>query len=278
MANIQWIDTNYELTRHTPVWEHIQAVQSQMSKCLDEHKEQTNDLVLDYEIEVVKFQQTSEQSHPLYWIRASLFLIQNPNHTFTILTLRCNERSDFPLLIDVNYSKEFDPLHIERVDNFRESLEKECRIGFKCVSFAVNHYLLQKKQYSYLNVPDEIKYVDKGRVFAEPRKLKLWTDEENDIFIQLIDEYRNAIAGKEPSSVKSMTKDFAFRMKKESELLQERTERAIYEHLAYFDDLLAGAGELRDYAKKDAKYFGSHVRLNRDAEFNAARIVRIKKR
>ncbi|KQO18063.1 hypothetical protein [Paenibacillus sp. Leaf72] len=274
MERIQWVDANYELISYTPIWENIQAILRQMSYCFEELNHQDNEHKLDYVIEVVGFQDILEQSQPLYWLRVNLFLIHNPAHTFTILTLRCNEDSAFPLLLDVNYSKESDPIYIEELNSLNIALKRECVIGLQSVTDAVNNYLFQIDRYSELRTPHYDRYVNTGRMIAEATKTKRWTDEENELFIKLIDEYRKAIAEQERSVVKAITRDFAFKLKRESELLQERTEQAIYEHLAYFDDLLAGAGEITDYAKKDVKHFAKHTRPNGGRELNVARIFR----
>lgn len=280
MKRVKWVDTSYEIVNKTPVMNQIQLVHNQMIENSEKLNQETEGEYLDFVIEVVSI-------HKLYWIRVNMFLKNNSDHTFTIMTIRCNSYSGFPSLIDLNYSKNPDPISVENLDKLNNILKKECAFGFQSVSKALNKYIEVKNQYSRMKIQTTQTigvYKIKERAITELReikssntekkKIKRWTDGENELFINLIDEYRLSIAGLKSDSIKVKTREFAFKMKQQFELLQERTEQAIYEHLTYFDDLLAGSGQLTDYAKKDAKYFAKHARPDGVTDFNEARVFR----
>lgn len=100
---------------------------------------------------------------------------------------------------------------------------------------------------------------------------KQWQPEENDIFIKVIDAYRQQIHGKSEQEVDRLTKTFAKQLLVDYPLFEGRSEKAVFEHLSYFDDLLAGAGDESFYAKKDLGYFGTVKRQNGDKEWNRAK-------
>jgi hypothetical protein len=98
-----------------------------------------------------------------------------------------------------------------------------------------------------------------------------WQTIENEVFENVIDEYRQRIHGESEQQVDRMTREFARKILLDFPQLEGRTEKAVYEHLSYFDDLLAGAGDESFYAKKDLGYFGTALRQNGDKEWNRAK-------
>jgi hypothetical protein len=106
---------------------------------------------------------------------------------------------------------------------------------------------------------------------------KQWSEQENKAFIDIVDTYREAIINKSEKEVRDITLRYSKTLKKENhQLLSERTEQAVYEHLSYFDDLLAGVRTKDFFARKDESYFGKKPRLNNNLDINLARVIRNK--
>jgi hypothetical protein len=101
---------------------------------------------------------------------------------------------------------------------------------------------------------------------------KRWTDEEHELFLNKLTEYREAIADKSEQEVTEITKRFAEAMREEYPILRERSLRAVYEHLVYFDDLTAGV--LTCYTHTDKKWLGVSPRKDRSMERNRAKMPR----
>jgi hypothetical protein len=75
-----------------------------------------------------------------------------------------------------------------------------------------------------------------------------WTDHENLVIISCIEQYRSDITSKSTNTVRAITKEYVKNLL-DKQKLNNRTEQAVYEHLSYFDDLLAGVGTPKNYAK-----------------------------
>lgn len=129
--------------------------------------------------------------------------------------------------------------------------------------------------------------IKKGGDKMETKKVsRQWTIPENELFVDIMTKYRKDIRGKEDEEVKEITQKYAEVLYKENRILESRTIQAILEHLAYFDDLLAGIGTADNYAQKDTfigenkingkNYFGKLPRDFNINERNPARIFRAK--
>ncbi|WP_394532803.1 hypothetical protein C1N83_27960 (plasmid) [Priestia aryabhattai] len=279
MQKIVWNDTNSQIIIRTPVWNHIKTLE----ECADTLVNQTLDnnykkLSFDYNIEVIELRNYSfEQLN--YWIRLNIFLKYNPNHTFSLMTLRCSKFETFPVILDVNYSDETSFLFCNTEEEFQAQLYGLCNKGFLKMSYSLQRHIpysdlqtvaVYSKILKEKVVKDKIHQVELVKKYNKP-----WSDEQNSIFEDIMDQYRSSIVNKDAQQIKRITNDYSFEMKKKYEnLLINRSERSIYEHLAYFDDLLAGVGHPDDYAKKDYKYFGSKNRFDGNKETNPARIWR----
>jgi hypothetical protein len=80
-----------------------------------------------------------------------------------------------------------------------------------------------------------------------------WTNEENQIFVDIMPEYRLAMEKQSIQSIKHITEQYVTDL---HPLLNGRSRQAVYEHLTYFDDLLEGIGTAENYGGKDGVYFG----------------------
>lgn len=93
-----------------------------------------------------------------------------------------------------------------------------------------------------------------------------YTDEENQmIFIQNMNEYRNLIKGETEKEIERITKNYAKTLVKQYKL-KDRTANGIAERLVYFDNLLAGVEFLFKYYLDSSfeKYFGLLPRVGDD--------------
>lgn len=98
---------------------------------------------------------------------------------------------------------------------------------------------------------------------------KRWTDEENQVFLDVLPQYRRTLVGEDDEGATLVTTDFAKKLYSHHSILREyRTENAVFEHLPYMDDLLAGVGDPFWYAMKDARYFGKSPRDGGNTEMN----------
>lgn len=100
-----------------------------------------------------------------------------------------------------------------------------------------------------------------------------WTDLENQAFISCMEQYRTDIKGKSTNEIKAITREYAMNLIIKHRL-NNRTEQAVYEHLSYYDDLLAGVGTAKNYAIKDSKYFSTIKRSDRSLIHNPSRVMR----
>lgn len=100
-----------------------------------------------------------------------------------------------------------------------------------------------------------------------------WSSEENELFIYIINDYRADIFQKSQKETIEVARKYAKQMSV-TPLLQGRTEQAIFEHLTYFDELLAGLGDKKNYAIKDEAYFGTKKRMNDNMSYVSVRVWR----
>jgi hypothetical protein len=84
---------------------------------------------------------------------------------------------------------------------------------------------------------------------------KLWTNEENQIFVNIIPAYRRATEKESIPTIKQITEQYVTDLLTHP-LLNGRSKQAVYEHITYFDDLLEGIGTEQNYGGKDGVYFG----------------------
>jgi hypothetical protein len=82
-----------------------------------------------------------------------------------------------------------------------------------------------------------------------------WTNQENQIFVDLMPEYRKATYQQSIQTIREVTKDYVDQLRSHP-LITDRSQQAVYEHLTYFDDLLEGIGSTDNYGAKDGIYFG----------------------
>jgi hypothetical protein len=100
-----------------------------------------------------------------------------------------------------------------------------------------------------------------------------WTLEKNKYFVDVIHDYRNNIANKSKKETDKVTWDLAMKLRNNFTLLKEHSEQAVYEHLSYMDDLLAGIPNI-SYAKKDDVYYGKIPRTFNTDKLNLSRVMR----
>ncbi|RHW43463.1 hypothetical protein D1B31_02040 [Neobacillus notoginsengisoli] len=92
-----------------------------------------------------------------------------------------------------------------------------------------------------------------------------YTTEQNNVFMEVMEEYRRRIEGATPEETKRLTKVFAKELVSTVPLFYGRSENGIAERLVYFDNLLAGvAFPFEYYLKSTFNYFGKLPRKNDD--------------
>jgi hypothetical protein len=104
-----------------------------------------------------------------------------------------------------------------------------------------------------------------------------WTEQENVIFIGILEDYRKSSKGKTDKEIRNITRSYAQRIFDNHTIIQKRSIQAIYEHLTYFDDLMAGIKSKDYYARKDEPYFNLKPRQDGNMISNPARVIRDKK-
>ncbi|WP_053365744.1 hypothetical protein [Bacillus sp. FJAT-27245] len=82
-----------------------------------------------------------------------------------------------------------------------------------------------------------------------------YTDEQNHVFLEVMDEYRRRIEGASPKETERLTRGFAKGLINTVPLLDGRSENGIAERLVYFDNLLAGVTFPFDYYLKSTFHF-----------------------
>lgn len=92
----------------------------------------------------------------------------------------------------------------------------------------------------------------------------LYTTEQNQIFLDVMEEYRERIKGASPKEAERLTKGFAKEMINTFSILSGRSQNGIAERLVYFDNLLAGVTFPFEYYLKSTYevYFGKSPREN----------------
>lgn len=100
---------------------------------------------------------------------------------------------------------------------------------------------------------------------------KRWTKEEEAKIIGIIDEYRADIEGKSLNEVSRITWEYASMLSHAPALKNmNRTITAIYSHIPYLDDFIAGVEKEEDYYRGITKswFFGSWERRDKDKNPN----------
>lgn len=97
-----------------------------------------------------------------------------------------------------------------------------------------------------------------------------YTDEQNQVFIDCIEEYRDLIEGESAKETERLSTAFAKQLMKTSPLLSSRTPNGIAERLVYFDNLLAGVTFPYEYylAGTYETYYGKLPRKSGRADPN----------
>jgi hypothetical protein len=98
----------------------------------------------------------------------------------------------------------------------------------------------------------------------------IYSDEQNKVFVDCIEEYRNWVDGETAKETERLTKSFAKQLIREEPLISDRGYNGVAERLVYFDNLLAGIEFPFDYylASTFEKYFGLFPRKNGSKEPN----------
>jgi hypothetical protein len=100
----------------------------------------------------------------------------------------------------------------------------------------------------------------------------VYSNEQNEVFIMSIDEYRSLIDGEPPKETERITKQFAKILIKSNSLLSDRNINGdgVAQRLVYFDNLLAGVEFPFQYYLDSTyeKYFGKVPRKNGSKEPN----------
>jgi ABC-type branched-subunit amino acid transport system ATPase component len=91
-----------------------------------------------------------------------------------------------------------------------------------------------------------------------------WSEEENEIFVNIIKNYRTVISGKDEETAEDLTWKVAEKLQRKYTLLENRTIHSVYKHLSYIDNLLAGVGTEQDYSQKEEQYFNMLPRVKND--------------
>jgi hypothetical protein len=92
-----------------------------------------------------------------------------------------------------------------------------------------------------------------------------YSDEQNQVFIDHMEEYRDLIEGESPKETQRITTSFAGQLIKAVFLLSKRSNNGLAERLVYFDNLLAGVTFPFDYylGSTYEKHFGKLPRKNK---------------
>lgn len=99
-----------------------------------------------------------------------------------------------------------------------------------------------------------------------------YSNEQNQVFVEHIEEYRNLIDGESPKETERLTKSYAKHLMKAADLLSDRNIQGngVAERLVYFDNLLAGVQFPFDYYLESSfeQYNGLVPRKNGSKEPN----------
>lgn len=86
-----------------------------------------------------------------------------------------------------------------------------------------------------------------------------WSKKEEAKIIGIMDDYRNDIKGKAPNIIESITRDYANKLAQDPAFkANSRSEDAIYSHIPYMDNCLAGVEGTYRGTTKD--WFGTWSR------------------
>jgi hypothetical protein len=269
LEETEWYYRNHINPDNQRILDHKETIVNFVNSLVEPYKK----INFDFKIEVVKVQASTIQSAN-YLLKTNMFLKDNPNHTFTLFTIRCSEFNDFPVSLDVNYcdTESFEFLFSETKEDLLFLLNKYARKGFRNMSNSILEYT------SY--VEGEPKNPDRHTTLTiNNDKNNQWTNMQDETFKKIINDYRENIKNKTNKEVRTLTRDYAFLLKKENgKILYNRTEESIAWRLAYLDELFAGLGELDDYQIKDQHYFGTIPRPSESTDINPARTRRKKKK
>lgn len=99
---------------------------------------------------------------------------------------------------------------------------------------------------------------------------RIYSDLENQVFVDHIMEYRSLIQGKCSKETKRITIHFAKRLVSSVSLVSDRSVNGVAERLVYFDNLLAGVKFSYKYYLSSSfeKYFGRLPRKDGNIEPN----------
>ena len=98
----------------------------------------------------------------------------------------------------------------------------------------------------------------------------IYSEEQNKVFVDCMEEYRNWVDGETANETERLTKSFAKQLIREEPLISDRGYNGVAERLVYFDNLLAGVEFPFDYylASTFEQYFGVLPRKNGSKEPN----------
>ncbi|WP_099363586.1 hypothetical protein [Fredinandcohnia onubensis] len=98
---------------------------------------------------------------------------------------------------------------------------------------------------------------------------KIYTKEQNQVFVDVMNDYRDRIDGLSPKETQRITKAFAKELINTVPILSDRSQNGIAERLVYFDNLLAGVTfPFQYYLKNSHHYFGKLPRKDGGKEPN----------
>lgn len=278
---IIWNSTSPESVINTGAWEHVLL----LSKCASFIKNmnlKSQQVSFSYQIEVTLMKHISLEGEGNIWVKLIVFLKDYPNQTYTLLTLYCNKDLVFPVRIGLNYYYDNEDTYCFNKVELQSTLIEASKKNFRIMSESVNKYYEYKDWYPLIERSNIVTLVsmregtDQNQI-KEKKSPRLWSNEENEIFLDIMTEYRKQIQKQEDNDVKFITRKFSVYLKENYEKLSHRSEQAIYEHLSYFDDLLAGAGHIQDYALKDYQFYKRLLRPNGETRNNPARVWRKKR-
>jgi hypothetical protein len=97
-----------------------------------------------------------------------------------------------------------------------------------------------------------------------------YTKEQNQVFVDVMEEYRRRTKGESPKETERLTMRFARELINTVPLLSDRSQNGIAERLVYFDNLLAGVTFPFEYYLKSTcdNFFGKLPRKSGAKEPN----------
>jgi hypothetical protein len=79
---------------------------------------------------------------------------------------------------------------------------------------------------------------------------RIYTKEHNQVFLDVMEQYRRRIEGESPKGTERLTKGFAIELINTVPIRSERSQNGIAERLVYVDNLLTGVTFPFDYYLK----------------------------